>query len=154
MPSYGFPLLGQFYFAIILEMGVSIAVTTLILNFYHRNRKRMPKTMRKVILQWLARILFPCQYQRIGAKFIDVQPYDRKSAIAGTWKLMGTYAEASVQKIKVRGVVRMSTRGTCRGLKPFARFLQTTLQAGTLILQKRLQANKGLFKEANKEQTS
>ena len=61
MPSYGFPLLGQFYFAIILEIGASLAVTTLILNFYHRNRRRMPKTMRKVILQWLARLLFPCQ---------------------------------------------------------------------------------------------
>ena len=61
MPSYGFPLLGQFYFAIMLEIGASLAVTTLILNFYHRNRRRMPKTMRKVILHWLARILFPCQ---------------------------------------------------------------------------------------------
>ena len=61
MPSYGFPLLGQFYFAIMLEIGVSLAVTTLILNFYHRNRRRMPKTMRKVILQWLARVLFPFQ---------------------------------------------------------------------------------------------
>ncbi|XP_029213207.2 neuronal acetylcholine receptor subunit alpha-10-like isoform X4 [Acropora millepora] len=61
MPSYGFPLLGQFYFAIMLEIGASLAVTTLILNFYHRNRRRMPKTMRKVILLWLARILFPCQ---------------------------------------------------------------------------------------------
>ncbi|KAL9981975.1 hypothetical protein ACROYT_G010751 [Oculina patagonica] len=61
MPSYGFPLLGQFYFAIMLEIGASLAVTTLILNFYHRNRRRMPKTMRKVILQWLARLLFPCQ---------------------------------------------------------------------------------------------
>ena len=61
MPSYGFPLLGQFYFAIMLEIGLSLAVTTLILNFYHRNRRRMPKTMRKVILQCLARVLFPCQ---------------------------------------------------------------------------------------------
>ena len=61
MPSYGFPLLGQFYFAIMLEIGASLAVTTLILNFYHRNRRRMPKTMRIVILQWLARLLFPCQ---------------------------------------------------------------------------------------------
>ena len=61
MPSYGFPLLGQFYFAIMLEIGASLAVTTLILNFYHRNRRRMPKTMRKVLLQWLARLLFPCQ---------------------------------------------------------------------------------------------
>lgn len=61
MPSYGFPLLGQFYFAIMLEIGASLAVTTLILNFYHRNRRRMPKTMRKVILQWVGRLLFPCK---------------------------------------------------------------------------------------------
>ena len=68
MPSYGFPLLGQFYFAIMLEIGASLAVTTLILNFYHRNRRRMPKTMRKVILLWLARILFPFQKPKNWAK--------------------------------------------------------------------------------------
>ena len=87
MPSYGFPLLGQFYFAIMLEIGASLAVTTLILNFYHRNRRRMPKTMRKVILRWLARLLFPCQkpkdwseihrrstaMRRMATNFIDLE---------------------------------------------------------------------------------
>ena len=75
MPSYGFPLLGQFYFAIMLEIGASLAVTTLILNFYHRNRRRMPKTMRKVILQWLARLLFPCQKPK------DWNNFHRRAAI-------------------------------------------------------------------------
>ena len=68
MPSNGFPLLGQFYFAIMLEIGASLAVTTLILNFYHRNRRRMPKTMRKVILRWLARLLFPYQKPKDWSK--------------------------------------------------------------------------------------
>ena len=60
MPSYGFPILGQYYFAIILEIGLSLFMTTLILNFYHRNRK-MSKYTRKLLLHWLARIAFPWQ---------------------------------------------------------------------------------------------
>ena len=59
MPSYGFPLLGQYYFACMIEIGASLVVTTLILNFYHRNSRRMPKVLRVVILKWLARVVFP-----------------------------------------------------------------------------------------------
>lgn len=59
MPSYGFPLLGQYYFACMVEIGSSLVVTTLILNFYHRNSRRMPKALRILILHWLARIVFP-----------------------------------------------------------------------------------------------
>ncbi|RMX57420.1 hypothetical protein pdam_00006971 [Pocillopora damicornis] len=59
MPSYGFPLLGQYYFACMIEIGASLVVTTLILNFYHRNSRRMPKFLRVVILKWLARVVFP-----------------------------------------------------------------------------------------------
>ncbi|PFX27406.1 Neuronal acetylcholine receptor subunit alpha-7 [Stylophora pistillata] len=59
MPSYGFPLLGQYYFACMIEIGASLVVTTLILNFYHRNSRRMPRVLRVVILKWLARVVFP-----------------------------------------------------------------------------------------------
>lgn len=59
MPSYGFPLLGQYYFACMIEIGGSLFVTTLILNFYHRNSRRMPKMLRVLILKWLARVVFP-----------------------------------------------------------------------------------------------
>ena len=59
MPSYGFPLLGQYYFACMVEIGASLFVTTLILNFYHRNSRRMPKFLRILILRWLARVVFP-----------------------------------------------------------------------------------------------
>ena len=59
MPSYGFPLLGQYYFACMIEIGASLVVTTLILNFYHRNSRRMPKLLRVLILKWLARVVFP-----------------------------------------------------------------------------------------------
>lgn len=59
MPSYGFPLLGQYYFACMVEIGASLVVTTLILNFYHRNSRRMPKALRILILHWLARVVFP-----------------------------------------------------------------------------------------------
>ena len=61
MPSYGFPLLGQYYFATMIEIGASLLVTTLILNFYHRNNRRMPKPLRLLILRWLARLVFPTQ---------------------------------------------------------------------------------------------
>lgn len=59
MPSYGFPLLGQYYFACMIEIGASLVVTTLILNFYHRNSRPMPRVLRVLILRWLARVAFP-----------------------------------------------------------------------------------------------
>ena len=59
MPSYGFPLLGQYYFACMIEIGSSLVVTTLILNFYHRNSRRMPKALRILLLHWLSRLVFP-----------------------------------------------------------------------------------------------
>ena len=59
MPSYGFPLLGQYYFATMIEIGASLTVTTFILNFYHRSTRRMPAFLRKVILVWMATLAFP-----------------------------------------------------------------------------------------------
>lgn len=59
MPPYGFPLLGQYYFATMVEIGLSLLVTTTILNIYHRNNRRMPNILRKIILNWLYRLLFP-----------------------------------------------------------------------------------------------
>lgn len=59
MPSYGFPLLGQYYFATMIEIGASLTVTTFILNFYHRSTRRMPTLLRKIILIWIASLAFP-----------------------------------------------------------------------------------------------
>ena len=58
MPSYGFPLLGQYYFATILEIGAALFITTIILNFYHRTNRHMPRWLRVVLLQWMSRIVF------------------------------------------------------------------------------------------------
>ncbi|XP_046840390.1 neuronal acetylcholine receptor subunit alpha-10-like [Xenia sp. Carnegie-2017] len=58
MPSYGFPLLGQYYFATILEIGAALLATTIILNFYHRTNRKMPRWMRVVLLQWMSRVVF------------------------------------------------------------------------------------------------
>ena len=66
MPSYGFPLLGQYYFATMIEIGLSLLVTTTILNIYHRNNRRMPDILRKIILKWLYSILFPCKRRNNG----------------------------------------------------------------------------------------
>ena len=58
MPSYGFPLLGQYYFATILEIGGALLITTIILNFYHRTNRHMPRWLRVVLLDWMSRIVF------------------------------------------------------------------------------------------------
>lgn len=58
MPSYDFPILGQYYFAIILEIGASVLVTTTILNFYHRTNRKMPGWVKKLVIDWIARIVF------------------------------------------------------------------------------------------------
>lgn len=58
MPSYDFPILGQYYFAIVLEISTSIVATTLILNFYHRTHRKMPYLLKKIILHWTSRLVF------------------------------------------------------------------------------------------------
>ncbi len=58
MPPYDFPYLAQYYLATIMETGFSLIVTTLILNFYHRSYRRMPWLLRKIVLDWLAPVLF------------------------------------------------------------------------------------------------
>lgn len=57
MPSYDFPILGQYYFAIVLEISTSIVATTLILNFYHRTHRKMPYILKKVILHFTSRLV-------------------------------------------------------------------------------------------------
>ena len=64
MPAYGFPLLSQYYFATIIQIGLSLLVTTAILNFYHRNKIRMPKLLRKIINEWIFRMVFPSKWRK------------------------------------------------------------------------------------------
>ena len=74
MPSYGFPLLGQYYFACMIEIGASLVVTTLILNFYHRNSRPMPRALKVLILKWLARVAFPqrnAKDWKVNSSFIE-----------------------------------------------------------------------------------
>lgn len=56
-PSFYFPLLGQYYFATSVEISISILATTVILNFTARKNKKMPRWMRKLMLQWMARVV-------------------------------------------------------------------------------------------------
>ena len=58
MPSYDFPILGQYYFAIIMEIGASVVVTTMILNFYHRTNRKMPRWVKKLVIDWIATVVF------------------------------------------------------------------------------------------------
>ena len=56
-PSFYFPLLGQYYFATSVEISISILATTVILNFTASKNKKMPRWMRKLMLQWMARVV-------------------------------------------------------------------------------------------------
>lgn len=60
MPPYDFPYLAQYYLATIMETAISLVITTLILNLYHRSNRRMPGWVKKVLLDGLAPVLF-CQ---------------------------------------------------------------------------------------------
>jgi hypothetical protein len=57
MPAYDFPILGQYYFAIVLEISASLVATTLILNFYHRTNRKMPYWIKKFLLHWSSRLV-------------------------------------------------------------------------------------------------
>ena len=58
MPSYGFPYLAQYYFATLIMTAISLLATTLILNVYHRNNRRVPWIIHKLVIDGLGRILF------------------------------------------------------------------------------------------------
>lgn len=58
MPPYDFPYLAQYYMVTIMQTAFSLVTTTLILNIYHRSNRRMPKWAKKVLLHWLAPLLF------------------------------------------------------------------------------------------------
>lgn len=57
MPAYDFPILGQYYFAIVLEISASLVATTVILNFYHRTDRKMPSWVRKLLIHWVSRLV-------------------------------------------------------------------------------------------------
>lgn len=56
-PSFDFPLLGQYYFATSVEISISLLATTVILNFTARKNKKMPRWMRRLLLEWTARLV-------------------------------------------------------------------------------------------------
>ena len=57
-PSFDFPLLGQYYFATSVEISISLLATTVVLNFTARKNKKMPRWMRTLLLDWMARVIF------------------------------------------------------------------------------------------------
>ena len=74
MPPYDFPYLAQYYLATIMQTAISLVVTTLILNFYHRSYRKMPWLLRKVVLGVLAPILF-CRRTKKESDF-DGEDFD------------------------------------------------------------------------------
>lgn len=56
-PSFDFPLLGQYYFATSVEISISLLATTVVLNFTARKNTKMPRWMRKFLLEWTARVV-------------------------------------------------------------------------------------------------
>ena len=58
MPPYDFPYLAQYYLVTIMQTAFSLVSSTLILNIYHRSSRKMPKWAKKLLLGWLAPVLF------------------------------------------------------------------------------------------------
>ena len=56
--SDNIPLLGYFYFIIMIELCLAIVVTTIVLRFYHFGHVRMPVNLRTIINEWIASMLF------------------------------------------------------------------------------------------------
>ena len=69
MPPYDFPYLAQYYMVTIMQTAFSLVSSTLILNIYHRSQRKMPKWTKKLLLGWLAPVLF-FQWSK-GKKRID-----------------------------------------------------------------------------------
>ena len=65
MPPYDFPYLAQYYLVTIMQTAFSLVSSTLILNIYHRSNRRMPNWTKKLLLGWLAPVLFfQCSKQK------------------------------------------------------------------------------------------
>ena len=77
MPAYDFPYLAQYYFSTMIQTGFSLFATTMVLNFYHRSNRKMPPILRKILLQWLGKILF-CGKTIKYDDVIDISFVDRK----------------------------------------------------------------------------
>ena len=58
MPPYDFPYLAQYYLGTILQTAFSLVTTTLILNIYHRSNREMPSWAKRLLLGWLAPLVF------------------------------------------------------------------------------------------------
>eukprot|EP00794_Sanderia_malayensis_P015760 gene15760-17349_t len=76
MPPYDFPYLAQYYMATIMETGLSLVVTTLILNFYHRSYRQMPWLLRKIILDGLGPILFCRQTKQEADEDVSLDGFE------------------------------------------------------------------------------
>lgn len=55
-----FPFLAQYYWATIVQTGMSLVVTTVTLHCYHRNQRKMYWLVRKVFLVYINQLIF-CQ---------------------------------------------------------------------------------------------
>lgn len=66
--SDNIPLLGYFYFLIMIELCSAIVVTTIVLRFYYFGHVRMPEKLRVIINEWIASMLF---------FFITTKPKDK-----------------------------------------------------------------------------
>ena len=58
MPSYDFAYLAQYYWATIVQTGMSLVVTTIVLNCYHHNHKQMHWLVKKVLFHWIGPMIF------------------------------------------------------------------------------------------------
>ena len=50
LPPYGVPLISQYFISIMFEVGICLVFTTIVLNFFHREDKPVPRWMQNLAL--------------------------------------------------------------------------------------------------------
>lgn len=88
-PSFDFPLLGMYYFATSVEISISLLATTVVLNFTAGKNKKMPRWMRKLLLQWTARVVL----LRKTVEKSCPKPKHKKSMRRGTKRVATVYKD-------------------------------------------------------------
>jgi len=88
-PSFDFPLLGMYYFATSVEISISLLATTVVLNFTAGKNKKMPRWMRKLLLEWTARVVL----LRKTVEKSCPKPKHKKSMRRGTKRVATEYKD-------------------------------------------------------------
>ena len=112
MPPYDFPYLAQYYLVTIMQTAFSLVSSTLILNIYHRSQRKMPNWTKKLLLGWLAPVLFfqwsKCKKSTDSSDIIDEEDLENSSTDAfngikiSSSKVENSYMSSVINSMKER----------------------------------------------------